>query len=161
MCSACCCCNNSLNPTLNTQRSPITESSFCNGLHTRAKTVLILHLKSYMVGFIYTFWCSLSSTSSILEQRLQSVHHLQMTSSEGFQHHFTIISKFVCFGCYMNKNVAFTLISFAVYHFNCHSSFGARSKITTYIVQNVIELGFLLSRMQMKLTSIYSRELLL
>ena len=35
-------------------------------------------------------------------------------SSEGFQHHFTIISKFVCCGCYMRKNVAFTLISFAV-----------------------------------------------
>jgi hypothetical protein len=37
-----------------------------------------------------------------------------MTSSEGFQLHFTIISKFVCCGCYMKKNAAFTLISFAV-----------------------------------------------
>jgi hypothetical protein len=37
-----------------------------------------------------------------------------MTSSEGFQHHFTIISKFVCCGCFMKKNVAFTLTSFAV-----------------------------------------------
>ena len=37
-----------------------------------------------------------------------------MTSSEGFQHHFSIISKFVCYDCYMKKNVAFTLISFAV-----------------------------------------------
>ena len=34
---------------------------------------------------------SISSTSSILEQRLQSVHHLQMTSSEGFQHHFSFL----------------------------------------------------------------------
>ena len=42
------------------------------------------------------------------------MHHLQMTSSEVFHHHFTIISKFVCCGCYMKKNVAFTLISFAV-----------------------------------------------
>ena len=50
---------------------------------------------SSLVGFIYTFWCSLSSTSSILEQTFQSVHHLQMTSSEGFQNHFSIISKFV------------------------------------------------------------------
>ena len=37
-----------------------------------------------------------------------------MTSSEGFQQHFSIISKFVCCGFYMKKNVAFTLISFAI-----------------------------------------------
>ena len=37
-----------------------------------------------------------------------------MTSSEEFYHHFDIISKFVCCGCYSKKNVAFTLISFAV-----------------------------------------------
>ena len=37
-----------------------------------------------------------------------------MTTSEGFQHNFTIILKFVSCGCYMKKNVAFTLISFAV-----------------------------------------------
>ena len=36
-----------------------------------------------------------------------------MTSSEGFQDHFSIISKFVCCGFYMKKNVAFTL-TFAV-----------------------------------------------
>ena len=36
-----------------------------------------------------------------------------MTSSEGFQQHFSIISKFVCCG-FDIKNVAFTLISFAV-----------------------------------------------
>ena len=45
---------------------------------------------STKVGFIYTFWYSLSSTSSILEQRFQSVVHLQITSSEGFHHHFKI-----------------------------------------------------------------------
>ena len=39
---------------------------------------------------------------------------MQMTSSEGFQQHFSIISKYVCCGFYMKKNVAFTLISFAV-----------------------------------------------
>ena len=43
------------------------------------------------------------------------VHHLQMTSSEGFpktfQHHFKIC--LLC-GFYIKKNVAFTLISFAV-----------------------------------------------
>ena len=37
-----------------------------------------------------------------------------MMSSEGFQYHFSIISKFICCDCYMKKNVAFTLISFAV-----------------------------------------------
>ena len=30
-----------------------------------------------------------------------------MTSSEGFQQHFSIISKYVCCGFYMKKNVAF------------------------------------------------------
>ena len=30
-----------------------------------------------------------------------------------FQHHFSIISKFVCCDCYLKKNVAFILISFA------------------------------------------------
>ena len=37
-----------------------------------------------------------------------------MTSSEEFQHHFSIISKFVCFYFFVKKIVAFTLISFAV-----------------------------------------------
>jgi hypothetical protein len=37
-----------------------------------------------------------------------------MTSAEGFQQHFSIISKFVCCGFIMQKNVAFTLISSAV-----------------------------------------------
>ena len=42
------------------------------------------------------------------------IHHLQMTSSEEFQQHFSIISKnfYCCF--YMKKYVAFTLISFTV-----------------------------------------------
>ena len=44
----------------------------------------------------------------------KSVHHLQMTSSEGFQHPLAIISEYVCCGCYMIKNVAFTPVSFAV-----------------------------------------------
>ena len=37
-----------------------------------------------------------------------------MTSSEGFQEYFSIISKFVCWGFYLKKNAAFILISFAV-----------------------------------------------
>ena len=42
------------------------------------------------------------------------IHHLQMTSSEEFQQHFSIISKFVCCYFYMKTYVAFTLISFTV-----------------------------------------------
>jgi hypothetical protein len=37
-----------------------------------------------------------------------------MTSSEGFQQHYSIFSKFACCGFYMKNNVAFTLISFTV-----------------------------------------------
>ena len=37
-----------------------------------------------------------------------------MTSSEGFQQHFSIILKSVYCGFYIKKNVAFTLISFVV-----------------------------------------------
>ena len=37
-----------------------------------------------------------------------------MTSSEGFQQQFNIISKFVCCGFYVKNNVAFTLTSFTV-----------------------------------------------
>ena len=62
-------------------------------------------------GFIYTFWYSLLSTSSALEYRLQSVHYLQMTSSEGFQHNFSIILEFVCCDCYLKKSIVFTLVS--------------------------------------------------
>ena len=57
------------------------------------------------VGFIYTFWSSLSSTSSILEYGFQSIHHLQMISSEGFQQHFSIISKFLFCGKNHNKQI--------------------------------------------------------
>ena len=67
-----------------------------------------------MMGSIYTFWYSLSSSSSILEKGFWFIYHLQMTSSEEFQQHFSIISKFVCCGFYIQKNTAFTLISFAV-----------------------------------------------
>ena len=37
-----------------------------------------------------------------------------MISSEGFQKHFSIISKCVRCGFYIKKSIAFTLISFAV-----------------------------------------------
>ena len=41
-----------------------------------------------------------------------------MTSSEVFQDHFRIISKFVFCGFYMKKNVAFTCIAYAVLKLN-------------------------------------------
>ena len=100
---------------VNAKKKIFSHKYFVQIMHLyKALVKNICLAKQGKVGFIYTFWCSLSSTSSILDQRLQSFHHLQMTSSEGFQHHFTIISKFVCCGCYIKKNVAFTLISFAV-----------------------------------------------
>ena len=37
-----------------------------------------------------------------------------MTTSEGFQQHFSIISKCVCCVFYIKKNMTFVLISFAV-----------------------------------------------
>ena len=83
-----------------------------------------------------------------------------MTSSEGFQQHFSIISKFVCCGFYMKKNVAFSLIYFAVLKKDdCLSAqlpFELPVQILiqlllqlepNLIVQNVIELEFELSRM--------------
>ena len=39
--------------------------------------IMKLLYSNAMGGFIYNFWCS-----------LWSIHHLQMTSSKGFQHHF-------------------------------------------------------------------------
>ena len=83
-----------------------------------------------------------------------------MTSSEGFQQHFSIISKSVCYGFYMKKTVAFTLISFAVLKWDDYLSvqlpFELPVQITVqlllelepnWLVQNVIELEFELSRM--------------
>ena len=59
------------------------------------QTVSNICCKLAQVGFIYTFWYSLSSTSSILENGCQSAHHLQMTSSEGFQQHFSCLLAFL------------------------------------------------------------------
>ena len=74
----------------------------------------VCYLTQSLVGFIYTFWYSLWSTSSILEQGFQSIHHSKTTSLEGFQQHFSIISKSVCCCFYVKKNVAFALIFFVV-----------------------------------------------
>ena len=49
-----------------------------------------LHLLVF--PFVYLFHSRIEAS---LDSRMELVHHLQMTTSEGFQHHFNIISKFV------------------------------------------------------------------
>jgi hypothetical protein len=84
-----------------------------------------------------------------------------MTSSEGFQQHFSIICKLVCCGFYVVKNVAFTLISFAVLKcdacLSVHLPFELSLQIPVHLLlelevnlldQNVYELEFELSRMK-------------
>ena len=98
-----------------------------------------------------------------------------MTSSKGFQHHFNIISKFVCCGCYMKKNAAFALISFAVLKWHECLSFQLPFELTVEIpvqlhlelevnllVRNVIEREIEREKVQMKPPSdpIRSRKLL-
>ena len=91
---------------------------------------------------------------------LQRPLRAHMNSSEEFQQHFSIISKFVCFGFYMKKNVAFTLISFTVLKWDDCLSVQLPFELTVqipvqlllelepnWLVQNVIELEFELSRM--------------
>ena len=83
-----------------------------------------------------------------------------MTSFERFQYHFTIISKFVSCGCFIKKNVAFALISYAVLKWDdCLSvqvPFELPDDIPVQLLlelevnwqdQNVNELEFELSRM--------------
>ena len=62
------------------------------------------HLNLLVFPFVYQFNFRIG---------FQFIHHLQMTSLEGFQQHFNIISKSICCGFYMKKNLAITLISFA------------------------------------------------
>ena len=86
-----------------------------------------------------------------------------MTSSKGFQHHFNIISKFVCCGCYMKKNAAFALISFAVLKWHECLSFQLPFELTVelpvqlhlelevnLLVRNVIEREIEREKVQMK-----------
>ena len=68
--------------------------------------VKVSHLK---LTVIFYHSNSVDRAALCVMQCLQMIY-----SSEGFQHHFTVISKFVCCGCYMKKTIAFTLISFAV-----------------------------------------------
>ena len=78
-----------------------------------------------------------------------------MTSSEGFQKHFNIISKFVCCGFYMNKKGIFYFtwgdcLSVQL-PFELCTSLDAGSVVLepdpNWLVQNVVELEFELSRM--------------
>ena len=86
-----------------------------------------------------------------------------MTSSKGFQYHFSIISKFICCDCYMKKNVAFTHISFAVLKWHECLSFQLPFELTVEIpvqlhlelevnllVHNVIEREIEREKVQMK-----------
>ena len=76
--------------------------------------------------------------------------------STSFHQHFTIISKFVCCGCYKKMNVAFTLISLAVLKWDdCSSDIWVTGWETgpllleleaNWLDQNVNELKFELSR---------------
>ena len=92
-----------------------------------------------------------------------------MMSSEGFQQHFSIISKSVCCGCYVKKNVPFTLTSFAVLKWDDCLSVQLPFKLPVqvpvqlllelelnWLDQNVNELEFELSRMYMKQTGVYN-----
>ena len=70
--------------------------------------IILISAKSFNVGFhlnllVFPFVYQFNS-------RIVAVHHLQMTSSEEFQHHFKI-----CLLWFLHtKKVAFTLIYFAV-----------------------------------------------
>ena len=79
---------------------------------------------------------------------------------KSFQQHFSIISKFVCCGFYIKKDVAFTLISFALLKWHQCLSVQLPFELPVEIpvqlhlelevnllVQNVNELEFELSRM--------------
>ena len=86
-----------------------------------------------------------------------------MTSSEGFWRHFNIISKFVRYDCYIQKNVSFKLISFVVLKLHKCLSFQLPFELTVEIpvqlhlelevnllVHNVIEREIEREKVQMK-----------
>ena len=75
-----------------------------------------------------------------------------MTSSEGFQHHFSIISKLLCCGCHMKINVSFTLAVLKQHHYlSVQVPFELPVQILAHLLLelegNVNELEFELSRM--------------
>ena len=64
-----------------------------------------------------------------------------MTSSERFQLHFSIISKFVCRGCYIKKDVAFTLISSVLKRDDCLSVQALFELLVQIPIQLLLELA--------------------
>ena len=69
--------------------------------------------------------------------RLPFVNDLIRRISTTFQHHF---KKFVCWGCYMEKNVAFTPISFAVLKWDvCLSVTGSDQSTDRNFVDNFLQ----------------------
>ena len=117
--------------------------------------------------FFFLWWVSPTPSGISFSQfnsRIGVLVHLTFANdyicSEGFQQQFSIISKFVCCGFYMKKNVDFTLISFAVLKWDdCLSvqlPFDLPVQMPVQLllelepnllVQNLIELEFELSRM--------------
>ena len=88
------------------------------------------------VGFIYTLfrlpvplYSSGSSLFIIFKWLVQKDFNI---ISASFQHHFSIISKFVCCGFYMKKNVAFTLISFALLKWKCNLCYQLRYRFNCF-----------------------------
>ena len=86
------------------------------------------HLYLLVFPFVYQFYSRIEALVS-------------SSLAKGFQHHFNIISKFVCCGCYMKKNAAFALISFAVLKWHECLSFELPFELTVEIpVQLHLEL---------------------
>ena len=89
-----------------------------------------------LVRLIYTFWSSLSFTSSILERLLYLSQHFEILLDHLLSCHFTIISNYFDNVCYLKQEVSFASISFEVqrmttelktfnhlkYNFTCHLS---------------------------------------
>ena len=112
------------------------------------------HLCLFDFPFIYQFY---SMMNTLLKPTCWNPADLLIFKS--FQQHFSIISKFVCCGFYIKKDVAFTLISFALlkWHqclsvqlpFELHLEIPVQLHLeleVNWLVQNVNELEFELSR---------------
>ena len=67
------------------------------------------HLSLFDFHFIYQFYFLMTT---LVKSAFWNPADLLILKS--FQHHFSIISKFVCCGFYIKKDKAFTLISFAL-----------------------------------------------
>ena len=113
------------------------------------------HLCLFDFPFIYQFYFLMTP---LVKSAFWNPADLLILKS--FQHHFSIISKFVCCGFYIKNDVAFTLISFALPKWDeCLSvqlPFELPVEIpvqlhleleVNWLVQNVNELEFVLCRM--------------